>query len=47
MSTYSWQDSAAVIERDLKKLTTDGGTGNFMIVSVGGVYVQFAGSRGG
>ena len=46
MSTYSRQDAEAVIERNLKKLTTDGGSGNFMIVSAGGVYVQFAGSRG-
>ena len=46
MSTHSWQDAEAVIERNLKKFTTDGGSGNFMIVSAGGIYVQFAGSRG-
>ena len=46
MSTYSWQDAEAAIGRDLQKLTTAGGNGNFMIVSVGHAYVQFAGSRG-
>lgn len=46
MSTYSWQAAEAVIGRDLQKLTTDGGSGNFMIVYAGSIYVQFAGSRG-
>jgi hypothetical protein len=46
MSTYSWQDAEAVIALDLKKLRTDGGSGNFMIVSADDIYVQFACSRG-
>lgn len=46
MSTHNWPDAEAAIGRDLQRLTTDGGSGNFMIVSVGDTYIQFAGSRG-
>jgi hypothetical protein len=44
--TLSWQDAETVIAQNLIMLTVEGGSGNFMIVSVGDMYVQFAGSRG-
>jgi len=46
MSAFSWQDAEAAIQSGLLKLTSDGGSGNFMIVSAGDIYVQYAGNRG-
>jgi len=46
MPNTSWQGAEAVIEQNLQMLTTEGGSGDFMIVSVGDVYVQFGCSRG-
>ena len=39
-------DAAEEISSGLLDLTRDGGPGNFMVVSCGEIYVQFAGSPG-
>ena len=39
-------DAAGEIYSGLLDITREGGPGNFMVVSVGEVYVQFAGSPG-
>jgi hypothetical protein len=38
--------SQARIEAALRRITTEGGDGNFVIVTTGGYYVQFAGEPG-
>jgi len=39
-------DSAAEISSGLLDITREGGPGNFLVVSAGDIYVQFAGSPG-
>lgn len=46
MPPTDWNQAESRIADALRKLTTDGGDGNFVIVSCGDLYVQFAGSRG-
>ena len=46
MNVQPWHDSEEQIVGGLRKLCTEGGSGNFMIVSSGDVYVQFAGRHG-
>ena len=46
MSGQSFQDDEEPLVHNLSRLITEGGDGNFLIVSVGEVYIQFAGSRG-
>ena len=46
MSWQSFQDDEEPLVHNLSQLITEGGDGNFLIVSVGNVYIQFAGSRG-
>ena len=46
MKTQNWEEAEEKIFDGLRKLTTEGGDHNFMIVSAGDVYVQFAGTRG-
>jgi hypothetical protein len=49
--SHPWQDAESQIVEGLRRLTTEGGSGNFMTVSMedaaaDGVYVQLSGSRG-
>ena len=46
MAKLPWENAEPAILDGLQRLTTEGGVSNFMIVSAGEVYVQFAGSRG-
>src|SRR5690242_8750206 len=46
MPPTDWNQAESRIADALRKLTTDGGDDNFVIVSCGDLYVQFAGSRG-
>lgn len=39
-------DNEDTLVYNLRRLLTEGGTGNYLVVSVGEVYVQFAASRG-
>lgn len=46
MAAYKWQDAEGVVAQNLSKLTGGGGSVNFMVVSIGKIYVQFGGCRG-
>ena len=41
-----WRESESQIAVALRKLTSEGGDSNFLIVSCGDAYVQFAGAGG-
>ena len=47
MPLEDWREAESQIAAALRKLTNDGGNSNFVIVSCGDAYVQFAGTRGG
>ena len=46
MPPTDWNQAESRIADALRKLTIDGGADNFVIISCGDLYVQFAGSRG-
>ena len=46
MSPGGWNQVESQIADALRRLTSDGGDNNFVIVSCGDFYVQFAGARG-
>ena len=46
MHLKDWREAESQIAAALYKLTTEGGDSNFVIVSCGDAYVQFAGARG-
>ena len=46
MPPTDWNQAESEIAGALHKLTTEGGDNNFVIVSCGDFYVQFASSRG-
>ena len=46
MPLEDWREAESQIAAALRKLTSEGGDNNFVIVSCAAAYVQFAGTRG-